>query len=187
MSIVSTAKMTARQFLELGEDPPGVRLELVDGEIAVSPSPTPSHSYVVTQLVSILVQHVREQKLGRIYQDVDTILDKYLVRRPDVLYFSKSRLRLIGEKAMEGAPDLCVEVISPSSGIIDREDKLKEYKKAGVQFYWIVDPRRRTIEAFQLKSAKYRPCGQGKFNDVVRLLPFENLEIPLGDLWQPED
>jgi len=184
---ISTAKMTARQFLELGEDPPGVRLELVDGEIAVSPSPTPSHGYVVMQLGVLLAQHVRKHRLGRIYPDIDTVLGTYLVRRPDIIYFSKSRLHLIGEKAMEGAPDLCVEVVSPSSGAIDREDKLKEYRKAGVAYYWIVDPRRRSIEAHQLKGGKYRPCGQGKFNDVVRLPPFENLEIPLGDLWQPED
>jgi hypothetical protein len=51
MSRVSTIKMTARQFLELGEDPPGVRLELVDGEIAVSPSPVPRHSFTVVALL----------------------------------------------------------------------------------------------------------------------------------------
>jgi hypothetical protein len=55
---VSTIKMTARQFLELGEDPPGVHLELVDGEVAVSPSPTPLHSYVVMRLGAMLTDHV---------------------------------------------------------------------------------------------------------------------------------
>jgi Uma2 family endonuclease len=58
MSIVSTTKMTARQFLELGEDPPGVRLELVNGEVAASPSPLPEHGHVVVQLTILRSQHI---------------------------------------------------------------------------------------------------------------------------------
>src|SRR5688572_4464118 len=100
MSRVSTIKMTARQFLELGEDPPGVRLELVDGEIAVSPSPIPDHSYTCAKLASILDQHIEELGLGQLFLDVDTIFGEHDVRRPDVLFFSSSRLHLIGPKAM---------------------------------------------------------------------------------------
>ena len=98
---VSTIKMTARQFLELGEDPPGVRLELIDGEVAVSPSAVPNHAFVVAALLRILGQHVEEKKLGQLFPDVDTIFGEFDVRRPDVLFFSKRRLHLIGEKAME--------------------------------------------------------------------------------------
>src|SRR5213080_3738903 len=101
MPIVSTAKMTAEQFLRLGEDPPGVRLELVNGEVAVSPSPTPKHSHVVIHMVGLLLPHIMASDLGELHHDVDTVLDQYNVRRPDVLYFSKSRVGLIGEKAME--------------------------------------------------------------------------------------
>jgi Uma2 family endonuclease len=184
---ISTTKMTARQFLELGEDPPGVRLELVDGEVAVSPSPVPAHGYVVIKLAALLVQHVTEHGLGRIYPDVNTIFGEHDVRRPDLLYFSTDRLHLIGKKAMEGPPDLCVEVISPSSGTIDRRDKFKQYAKGGVAFYWIVDPKRKTIEAFELSRDRYRSVGQGENADVVRLPPFPKLAIPLGEIWQPED
>src|SRR5690242_64027 len=139
MSIVSTIKMTARQFLELGEDPPGVRLELVNGEIAVSPSPMPAHGYCVFRLAMILGRHIDKKKLGRLYPDIDTIFGEYDVRRPDLLFFSKARLHLIGEKAMEGPPDLCIEVLSPSSRKIDRRDKFEQYAKGRVPFYWILD------------------------------------------------
>src|SRR3954464_9683360 len=128
MPIVSTAKMTARQFLQLGEDPPGIRLELVDGEIALSPSPMPSHAFVISSLLRILGTHIEDNDLGQIFSDVDTVFGEYDVRRPDLLFFAKSRLHLIGEKAMEGSPDLCVEVISPSSTAVDREDKFKQYQ-----------------------------------------------------------
>ncbi|MBC8107297.1 MAG: Uma2 family endonuclease [Anaerolineae bacterium] len=187
MAIVSTAKMTARQFLELGEDPPGVRLELVDGEVAVSPSPIPDHSYVDKALSALLFMHVKSRRLGRLYGDVDTIFGEYDIRRPDLIFFAKERIHLVGEKAMEGPPDLCVEIISPSSGTIDRRDKFKQYADGGVVHYWIVDPRMRTIEGFKLSRGKYRPTGSGKNDDVVRLPPFQDLEIPLGELWQPRD
>src|SRR4051794_6052198 len=105
MSRISTIKMTARQFLELGEDPPGVRLELVDGEIAVSPSPIPDHSYVVLTLARMLGNHIEKGELGQLFTDVDTIFGEHDVRRPDLLFLRKERLHLSGDKAMEGPPD----------------------------------------------------------------------------------
>src|SRR6266550_4496749 len=111
MSIVSTTKMTARQFLELGVDPPGVRLELVDGEIAVSPSPIPAHGYTVLALGALIKAYAEKNDLGMILPDVDTIFGEHDVRRPDLFYFRKSRLHFIGEKAIHGPPDLCIEVL----------------------------------------------------------------------------
>src|SRR5579859_5676632 len=113
--VASTIKMTARQFQQLGEDPPGIRLELVDGEIASSPNPTPEHSHCDRQLTLLLGGHIAAHDLGYLFGDVDTIFGENDVRRPDLIYFSRKRAYLIGEGAMEGPPDLCVEIISPSS------------------------------------------------------------------------
>jgi Uma2 family endonuclease len=184
--IVSTTKMKAKQFLQLGEDPPGVRLELVNGEVAVSPSPIPDHSHVDTMLRIIVGQHVVEHDLGQLFGDVDTILGDFDVRRPDILFFSKARLHLIGDKAMEGPPDLCVEILSPSSITVDREDKLDQYCAAGVANYWIVDPATRTIQAFRVEASAYVESGSGKDSDTVYLEPFPRLAIPLGKLWRPK-
>jgi len=185
MPVVSTTKMTADQFLMLGEDPPGVRLELVNGEVAVSPSPTPDHSYVIVKLIVILERHNQARGgLGEVYQDVDTILDRFNVRRPDVLFFSKARTHLIGPKAMEGPPDLAVEVTSPSSVEVDREDKFAQYRDAGVANYWVIDPARRTIDAWRLEGTSYVPAGRGAGNEVVQLPPFDDLRIPLTELWR---
>lgn len=186
MSRVSTIKMTARQFLELGEDPPGVRLELVDGEVAVSPSPTPKHSHVVVQLTTILNVFITQNDLGELLTDVDTIFGEHDVRRPDLLYFVKSRRNLIGEKAIEGPPDLCVEVISPGSTRTDRRDKFTQYALGRVKHYWIVDPMLRTIEAYRLRACKYVGRVRGSASDVVKLPPFPKLEIPLAKLWRPK-
>jgi len=184
MPIVSTTKMSAKQFLRLGEDPPGVKLELVNGEVAVSPSPTPDHSHVVINLIVILANHIQPRGLGELHHDVDTILDPYNVRRPDILFFSTARVGLIGKKAMEGPPDLAVEVISPSSVEIDREDKFAQYRDAGVAHYWIVDPEAQTIEAWRLEAKSYVPSGRGRAGETVRLEPFAELDIPLSRLWR---
>ncbi len=176
--------MTARQFLALGEDPPGVRLELVDGEIAVSPSPVPDHAFTVLALASILKCHVDGKKLGMVLLDVDTIFGEHDVRRPDIFYFRKSREHFIGEKAIEGPPDLAVEVISPGSQRTDRRDKFKLYAAGKVKHYWIVDPKARTIEAFRLVGGRYTGRVRGSGSDVVQLAPFRDLKIALAKLWR---
>src|SRR6476661_7735638 len=136
MSRVGTIKMTARQFLELGEDPPGVRLELVDGEIAVSPSPIPDHAYTVAALCTILKNYADEHELGMVLMDVDTIFGEHDVRRPDIFYFTRARQHFIGERAIEGPPDLAIEVISPGNERADRRDKFKLYAQGKVKHYW---------------------------------------------------
>jgi Uma2 family endonuclease len=186
MSRVSTIKMTARQFLELGEDPPGVRLELVDGEIAVSPSPLPRHSFTVVALGALLKNHIDEHDLGELLMDVDTIFGEHDVRRPDLLYFKNARRHFIGEKAIEGPPDLCIEVLSPTSVRADRKEKFGQYATGKVKFYWIVDPKQRTIEAYRLSGGKYLGRVRGSGSDIVKLPPFAKLEIPLAKLWRPK-
>jgi Uma2 family endonuclease len=96
MSTISTTKMTAEQFLMLGEDPPGIRLELVDGVVAVSPIPVQKHSHVVVNLLTILNNHILSNDLGELHQDVDTLLDDFNIRRPDILFYSNENLDLIG-------------------------------------------------------------------------------------------
>ena len=184
MPTVSTHKMTARQFLQLGEDPSGVRLELVDGEIAVSASPLPPHSRVVVRLSGILDRHIEENDLGILLIDCDTIFGDFDVRRPDLLFIEREREHLISEEdPINWAPDLCVEVLSKSTKNVDRVDKFKQYAKAGVKHYWIADPQARTLEAFKLVGRTYRAAGRGSHDDVISLSPFPDLQIPLGRIW----
>jgi Uma2 family endonuclease len=76
-------------------------------------------------------------------------------------------------------------VLSPSSITIDRRDKFKQYAKAGVQHYWIVDPQQRTIEGHVLSRGKYQLAGKGSNDETITMPPFEKLKILLSELWQP--
>jgi Uma2 family endonuclease len=86
---------------------------------------------------------------------------------------------------MEGPPDLCVEILSPSSETIDKVDKFEQYQAAGVAHYWIVDPAHRTAAAYRLDNAAYSPAGVGREDDTVHFPPFPDLPLPLGKLWHP--
>lgn len=178
--------MTARQYLQLGEDPPGVRLELVNGQIAIGPSITPRHSYTDVMLSSILGDHIQRFKLGRLYGRLDIVLGKYDVRRPDIIFFAKRRVHLIGKDKVEIAPDLCVEITSPTTAAIDRRDKFAQYARGNVMHYWIVDPDARTFEGYKLSRRRYQTVGKAQGIDVISLPPFPDLKIPLGELWEPE-
>jgi Uma2 family endonuclease len=125
MPAASTVKLTVDQYRALGEDPPGVRLELVDGEIEVSPSPAPQHDDTTFLLRSILHAHVVTHDLGRVQGDVDTPLDAHNVRRPDIMWFRRERLDLVTKDRLLGLPDLAVEVISPGSVKTDRQTKFE--------------------------------------------------------------
>lgn len=182
--------MTAREFLQLPEDPPEVRRELVEGEIIVSPSPNLSHSNVDRVLSHILMAHIEATATGKVsgklFGDVDNAVAKFTVRRPDIFYFSGPRLHLVATGAVLGPPDLCVEIISPSSARTDRVDKLREYAEYGVANYWIIDPIQKTAEAHVLANGEYALAAKGKGEGKVHFPPFLDLEIPLAKLWWPK-
>jgi Uma2 family endonuclease len=108
-----------------------------------------SHQEIVALFISILRQFVKKLNLGRV------ILAPFEVklwpdgpsREPDALFISRERLPSLTSKRFEGAPDLVIEVISPTSVTIDRVDKYLEYERAGVREYWIIDPRPRQEQA----------------------------------------
>jgi Uma2 family endonuclease len=184
---LSTTRMTAAEFLALPEDPNKVRYELVHGEVIVSPSPDLGHGFVVTRLLSLIDRYVQDHDLGFVFTDIDTRFTDEDVRRPDIFYFAKARVHLLqGRRYPDDPPDLCVEVLSPSNSRFDRVDKFDLYQSTAVNHYWIVDPMARTIEAYRLDATgAYVSAGRGRDADVVRLPPFPDLEIRLGNVWFP--
>ena len=139
------------------------------------------------QLRRILGNHIHENGLGLLLGDTDTIFGKYDVRRPDLLYFTKARMHLVMEdQAIDGPPDLCVEILSPGSVQIDRKDKFQQYAKGNVAYYWLVDPLARCVEAFKLTSGKYTLITSGVNGDTIVLPPFPDLRIPLSEIWFPQ-
>jgi Uma2 family endonuclease len=182
-----SAKMSARQFEMLGEDPPGLRLELVHGEIVVSPSLAYGHSYTEKQLIIILGQHIYAHDLGEIVGDVDTIFDDLNVRRPDIIFIAKARLHLLSNSGhgIHFAPDLCVEILSPGSATTDQTDKFTLYADNAVPHYWLADPTNRTFNAFKLINGRYEKVLSAFGDEVISPEPFPELKINLTRIWPP--
>ena len=183
MSLLNTKKLTARSFLHL-QDPPDARLELVNGEIAVSPSPTLEHSFIDRMLTTILNTHILQHHLGRLYGDIDTLFDEFNVRRPDLLFIRTERLALLMNATVCAIPpDLCIEILSPSSSTMDQVEKFELYQKHGVPHYWLVDPKAQSIDAYTLTNGTYQLAATAKGSAIAHLPPFPELAINLGDLW----
>ena len=182
--ITQIAKISAEQFHHIVE-PAGVRFELVDGELIVSPSPVSLHSHAVMKLSTLLDTYIEAHDLGRLFGELDTEFDPFNVRRPDMMFVAKEQSEKMDPHSAASSDDaeLVIEVISPSSVRTDREIKFQQYAKAGIRYYWIVDPQRRTFEAYVLAGKSYRVHVKGSGNAVVHAKPFVDLAIPLQKLW----
>ncbi|MCL2640438.1 MAG: Uma2 family endonuclease [Phycisphaerales bacterium] len=177
-------KISAEQFHHI-EVPGGIRLELVDGELVVSPSPRLHHSRVVAKLMTFLGAYIEAHDLGEVFTEQDTTFGLLNVRRPDMMFITKEQLAKMDPDGPASSADveLMVEVLSPSSGRTDREIKFRQYAEAGIRYYWIIDPQHQTFEAYGLAGKSYRSQLKASGDAMVRAKPFPDLSIPLQKLW----
>ena len=144
-------KFTYRHYLLL---PEGDRKELIEGDFYVVPAPSIRHQTVSANLGLELRQMVRRNRLGTLLlAPTDVVLSQESVVQPDILFVSNERRGIITEANVSGAPDLVVEILSPSTAERDRELKLDLYARHGVREYWIVDPDEETVEVMELEAA----------------------------------
>ncbi|MBA2449155.1 MAG: Uma2 family endonuclease [Chloroflexi bacterium] len=163
----------------------GDRYEVIDGRLYVSPPPILVHQNASGVLYFYLVQHVRQWRLGgKVYAaPVGVVLDDENGLQPDLVYISRERAGILAERGIEGAPDLVVEILSPSTRGRDRGIKMRRYAAAGVSYYWVVDPRTRTLEEYLLVEQGYELVGSHGPGSIFRPALFPGLEIPIDDLW----
>jgi len=103
--------------------------------------------------------------------------------QPDILFIRTERQPLAGAKFFSGAPDLVVEVISPSSVKTDRYDKFNAYEQYGVMEYWLVDPKGQTIEVYILSGGEYALLGQFAGEEVVESQVLAGIGVVTQDLF----
>jgi Uma2 family endonuclease len=117
------------------------RLELIEGEIVVTPSPASMHQIIIHRLAVLLDPLIVASGLGQVIEaPLDVYLDDRNVLQPDVLVLLHDRLDVLGPANIEAAPSLAIEVLSPSTSRRDQGIKRDLYARFGVPEYWIVDP-----------------------------------------------
>jgi len=131
-------------------------MELWDGELVMSPTPTPNHQTIVLRFSHLLDDFVRQKKAGKVFlSPLDVVLSQHRVVQPDVLFISNGKKNIIQDR-IRGVPDLVFEVISPGTWKRDRVEKKSLYEQVGIAEYWIVDPESCTIEVFALTKGAYQ-------------------------------
>ena len=152
----------------------GRRYELYDGEVFVVPAPIARHQLVQHYIAEMLMVYARAAGGFAVGSPIDIVFSDYDVLQPDVVFFSAARRHLIDlDRVIRNAPDLCVEVLSPSTAATDRGKKMQMFARYGVGEYWIVDPSAETIEIHGLSGQTYelRATFSGDMPVTSRTLP----------------
>jgi Uma2 family endonuclease len=178
MSVSTPLRYTYDDYARLPDDR---RYEVIDGELYLTPAPTPYHQIVSRRIERLLEDHVEKAKLGIvIHAPCDVVLSQFDVLQPDIFFISTGRMAVIGEKYISDAPDLVVEVLSPGTRKRDRFIKSKRYARFGVREMWIANPQKKTIEVFVNAEEGFRRDALYAGDDVLRSPLLPGLEVQLS-------
>jgi len=174
---------TYEDYLKLPDD--GKRYEIIEGVLYVANAPDADHQFAVTEISRQLGNFVVPHKLGRV---LVAPFEVHLTPRsrpvqPDVLFVSAARWPQGHVAYFEGAPDLVVEVISPSRVRVDRVIKFTAYEAAGVREYWIVNPRTHTVEVYVLENGEYGLLGEFTDDEQIRSAVLEGIDMIASTLF----
>lgn len=179
MAPATSTKLTYEDYCLLPDD--GRRHEIIDGEHYVNPSPNTKHQTILVNLVYALAHHIRERGSGRVFAaPYDIVLSDFDVVEPDVIYVTDARKHVITDANIKGAPDLVVEILSPSNHAYDEVVKFKRYDAMGIPEYWIVDPDRETVKIYRRTSSGYQ-LAPGADMITTPLIP--GFSLPVRDLF----
>ncbi len=179
--VVQKHRFTYDDYLKTPDDK---RYELIEGELIMTPSPVTYHQWISKNILYELESVIRVKKTGKVfYAPCDVHLDNENVFQPDIMFISKERLSIIGEKNVQGAPDLVVEILSEATAYNDLIKKKKLYAKFGVREYWIVDPGEKSVEIYSLEGKEFNLSSRFSINDNLESPLLTGLKIELSSVF----
>ncbi len=175
-------KLSIDEYMELPND--GKRYQILDGVLDVTPAPNPRHQRVSRRLQWHLMEALERTGRGEVFDaPTDVILDRHNVVQPDLIFIPKDRLGIIGEKNVQGVPDLVIEILSPSTRRTDVLVKSEIYARFGVPHYWVVDPDIDRVEIYRLAGKAYQSVRTASAPAVLEHEDFPGLRIPLAEVF----
>ncbi len=160
--------------------PDGKRWELIDGEVHVTPAPSPLHQRLVLRIAQALQLYF--QAPAEVFvAPIDVILTPHDVVQPDVVVAINPAQ--VSARGIEGPPLLVVEVLSPTTTVYDRTIKSQRYAVLGVQHYWIVDPEATRVECYRAAGATYLSAASAGPRDTLAHPDFPGLTLSLAALF----
>jgi len=160
------------------------RYEVIAGVLYEMPPPSTLHQLVVTQLVIQLGNLIKASSQGILYTSpIEVVLPEAATPvQPDLVFISDERRNIIKENRIEGPPDLVVEVLSPSSIRYDRVTKFEVYETGGIQEYWILNPKTRSVEIYNLEDGLYTLFNEFSAEEPVQSPMLGELVFTIGSL-----
>ena len=175
-------KFTYEDYVNAPEDK---RYELLDGELLMTPAPGERHQSTVALLGWKLIQFVSENRLGRVYiAPFDVVLSDTDVVQPDLLFVSNERAHIVTPANIRGAPDLVVEILSPSTAERDRSFKRTLYAKHGVMEYWMVDAAAKTVTVLRLGERRFDVAGTYGEGDTLTSAALPGFALHVDDIFR---
>lgn len=163
--------------------PDGKRYELLEGELYVTPAPSPLHQRVSRRLQRQLEDYFHTRGLGEVFNaPIDLILAPQDVVQPDLVVVTAPGQ--ISQRGIEGPPALVVEVLSPTTREHDRTVKARRYARLGVRHYWVVDPEASRLECYRLEADAYVLVAQGQGDQALAHPDWPDMALSPGALWR---
>ena len=182
MVVEPKLRYTYRDYLDLPET--AERCELIDGEYWIMTSPTGPHQGAILNVGSELWRFVRANRLGKAFiAPFDVILSPDDVFQPDVMFISNERMRRYTGDNIRGAPDLVMEVLSPSTAERDRGVKRDRYARFGVREYWIADLEARLIEVLTASDNGFATAGVYGEGDTLLSPLLRGLRLDVSEIF----
>jgi Uma2 family endonuclease len=163
----------------------GPRYELIEGELIEVFSPNLFHQKILMNLLRLIDHHIQQQALGELYcAPLDVYLDDFNVFQPDIIFISSARApAVLRPEGVVGAPDLAVEILSPSTEARDRRVKRPVLARSGTRELWLVDPATRRVEVYDLVANPDQPTAAYGESDVLQTPLLPGLVIPLREVF----
>ncbi len=168
--------VTVHDYLDLPEG--GPRYQLIDGDLHMAPSPNLFHQKVSRNFVVMLANYLERNPIGQVFHaPLDVFLTETNVYQPDVLFVSEKNLPLLQADGVHGAPDLIVEILSPSTSRLDLGAKKRVYARCGVLEFWAVYSDERKVTVYDLRKSETEPAQTWLEGDRFECKLFPGLEL----------
>lgn len=174
--------LTAEDLQALPDD--GNRYEIIGGQLLVSPSPNSLHQKVSFELSGALYVFLKQTGMGQGFSaPADVYLSSNDVVQPDLFVVLRERAEIIRDRGIMGAPDLVIEILSPSSIETDFLRKSRLYERSGVREYWIVNPESETVSVQTLDDDRFVLAGEFGRNDTLPSEVLAGFELDLSTIF----
>lgn len=174
----SSTKLTYADYVLFPDD--DLRHEIIEGEHYVTPSPATRHQRISGRLFHLIQSYLDTHPIGEVFDaPFDVLLSDINIVVPDLVYISNQRSHFITPKNLQGAPDLVIEILSPTTRPRDERLKRDVYERAGVEEYWLVDPERDLVDIYRRRGAVFQEPLRYEKAQVLTTPLLPGLELPL--------